>query len=91
MTSKDRTESYVGLTGTTFKERFRNHEADLRKSTSKPCKLVNYVINLKEINIEFSIKWSILTIFSHHQPMYLCINFIFYTIQNYVHSIQGQN
>ena len=82
--SKERTESYVGLTGTTFKERWRNHEADFKKIDSKVCKLVKYVRSLREKNIEYNIKWSILTRAKQFSPITnvcnLCINEKFYIL-----------
>ena len=41
-------ESYIGLTGTTFKERWRNHMADIKKPDNKPCQLVKYIKILRE-------------------------------------------
>ena len=59
--SLNRIETYVGLSSTTFKERWRNHKADFKKSNTKPCQLVKYVKNLTDKNVDFDINWSIVT------------------------------
>ena len=72
------TESYIGLTGTTFKERYRNHMSDIKKSESKPCQLVKYVKNLEEQKEKYNINWSVLTKATQFSPITnicnLCIN-----------------
>lgn len=53
--------SYIGLSETPFKVRFRNHTKDFKhKKYSKSTELSKYIWSLKESNIEPSIRWSIL-------------------------------
>ena len=60
--STDRSEeTYIGLTGTTFKERLANHKASHKNpDLQKSCKLANYVWKIKEKKIKYDITWKIL-------------------------------
>ena len=59
-------------------------EADLKKNYSKPCKLVKNIRRLREKNIEYNIKWSILIRAKQFSPITnvcnLCINEKFYIL-----------
>ena len=56
-----KTETYIGLTSTKFKERLGNHNASFKhKEKAKGCKLAQHAWKLKEKNIQFSISWKIL-------------------------------
>ena len=48
VTAEGTEESYIGLTGTTFKERWRNHKADFSNSKNSTCQLVKHVRQLSE-------------------------------------------
>ena len=52
--------NYFGLTGHTFKERYRNHKYDLAHRESKGTTLSNKVWQLRDANKKFTIKWSII-------------------------------
>ena len=53
---------YIGLSGTSFKERYNNHKRDFRKkSYEKSIELSKYIWRLKESGIEFTIHWKILS------------------------------
>ena len=50
---------YFGLTGATFKERYRNHIRDFKQEKYENCtELAKYIWQLKRSNINFSIKYS---------------------------------
>ena len=52
---------YVGLTDNTFKTRYNNHTASFRQASKRSStELSKYIWDLKEKNIEYSIKWNIL-------------------------------
>ena len=54
-------ETYIGLTDNQFKTRYRNHTSSFRNASYKnSTELSKYVWQLKDSNIQFSIKWSIL-------------------------------
>ena len=54
------TKCYFGLTGTSFKERFRNHTRDFtHKQYIKSTELSKYIWDLKEARITPIVKWSI--------------------------------
>ena len=58
----DPKQTYIGLTGCTFKERHRNHTMSFRhKSKRKATELSNFIWELKERNIEYSIAWKVMT------------------------------
>ena len=77
-------ESFIGLTATSFKERWRNHMASIKKSENNPCQLVKHVKKLKEKNICYIINWEILTTatpFSQISNVFnLCINEKYYIL-----------
>ena len=77
--STSKTESYIGLTSTTFKARLANHTASIKnKKYEKSCKLAQHVHNLKDKNIEFNITWKIMCRASTFSPISkvcnLCVN-----------------
>ena len=52
---------YIGLTDTTFKERYYNHTASFRHCTKRQnTELSKHIWRLKDNNINYSIKWTIL-------------------------------
>lgn len=62
VTTDERTETYVGLTENEFKTRYRNHTTSFRNEKKKNAtELSKYIWSLKDNNIEFTLKWSILT------------------------------
>ena len=61
VTSASKTETYVGLTATEFKARFRNHQVSFNNETHKnDTELSKHVWQLKNKEQHFSIKWRIL-------------------------------
>ena len=53
-------EMYVGLTATDFKDRLANHKSSFKtKSESSATELSKYVWQLKEKNLNYSMKWNI--------------------------------
>ena len=61
MTTKDKSESYVGLTATEFKSRWRNHQASFKNEQRKnDTELSKYVWELKSRIENFVIKYKII-------------------------------
>jgi hypothetical protein len=60
---------YIGLTSTTFKERLGNHTASFKhKIKSNSTELSKFVWSLKQQNINYDIKWSIIQRASPYNP-----------------------
>ena len=53
-------ESYVGLTGNSFKDRITKHRKSFRDRTYHKNSLSNYIWKLKDENKQFQIAWKIL-------------------------------
>ena len=61
VTAADKTETYVGLTSTEFKARFRNHQVSFNKEARKnDTELSKHIWQLKSKEQRFTIKWKIL-------------------------------
>ena len=61
VTSDKTTKHYVGSTGNTFKERYRNHKSSFNNTNKRhTTELANYIWNLKDNNTDFKIEWEIL-------------------------------
>ena len=59
--SASKTETYVGLTATEFKARFRNHQVSFNNETRKnDTELGKHIWQLKSKEQHFTIKWKIL-------------------------------
>ena len=78
-------ETYIGLTGDTFKSRFNNHTSSFRhRDKMSATELSKYIWELKDANTEFSLSWRIVA----RAPAYsnatnrcnLCITEKFYII-----------
>ena len=55
------TKNYIGLTETTFKTRYAGHKSSFKhRDQSKSTELSKYIWQLKDNNINFNIKWSII-------------------------------
>ena len=54
------TQTYTGVTGNTFKERYSKHNSDfnLEKNRSKTT-LANHIWTLKDANKQYEVKWSL--------------------------------
>ena len=71
VTRKDnnKKETYIGMTDTTFKERYYNHTSSFRKNEAKHrTTLSHYVWKLKNNNIEHNITWKIITKKKSYSP-----------------------
>ena len=56
-----KSESYVGLCSTTFKDRYRNHTNSFKhQKKSNETMLSNHIWDLKNKNIDFQVTWKIL-------------------------------
>jgi hypothetical protein len=53
--NKNDTRHYIGMTATTFKERYANHTSSFRNKTE----LSKHIWKLKENNEDYTIKWSL--------------------------------
>ena len=61
VTTRDRKETYIGLTATQFKARYSNHLKSFRHEKRRnDTELSNHLWQLKEANKEFDITWKIL-------------------------------
>ena len=55
------TETYIGLTETTFKARFANHKQSFEKESMKSAtELSKYIWTLKQKNLPYNIEWKIM-------------------------------
>ena len=62
-------ETYIGLTSKTFKERWNNHKTSFRLENHKnESKLSTYIWELKEQNVNFEIRWKIKARTSAYSP-----------------------
>jgi hypothetical protein len=61
VSTDNKSETYVGLTSTTFKARYNNHKYSFNHTSKRAAtELSNYIWSLKDNNIPYNIKWSIL-------------------------------
>ena len=61
VTSEEGSETYIGLTDTDFKSRFRNHKQSFKKQMySTQAELSKYVWELKQKNIQHRTTWTII-------------------------------
>ena len=77
-------ETYTGLTAKTFKERFYGHNGNINNRDQTGTKLSQYIWDLKDNNIPFTTKWSILAKASTFNPVTkkcrLCLKEIYYIL-----------
>ena len=75
-------ETYTGLAGGTFKQRFYGHNASFNNRRNKQTTLSNYVWELKDNNIPFEVNWTILAKARKFNPVTnkcrLCLKEIYY-------------
>ena len=65
---------YFGLADTPFKERYRNHTRDFKHENYENCtELAKYIWQLKQSNINFSIKYSIASKVSGNPSSVICL------------------
>ena len=58
VTTGDKKETYIGLTATQFKGRYRNHLMSFRHEKRRnETELIKHLLHLKEANKEFDITW----------------------------------
>ena len=62
VTSNNEIKEYIGSTGNTFKSRWYNHNHSVNNYKENGTELAKYIWFLKNNNIEYDIKWSII----HH-------------------------
>ena len=61
ITTRDKKETYIGLTATQFKARYRNHLMSFRHEKRRnETELSKHLWQLKEANKEFDVTWKIL-------------------------------
>ena len=60
--SEDKVETYIGLSATSFKDRYSNHTSSFRTRNPKnSTTLSKYVWGLQDANIEYELKWKIIS------------------------------
>ena len=84
-TTTNKSETYIGLTGDSFKTRYGNHKKSFNHEKYKSdTELSNHVWKLKKENIEFTIKWRIIDRGKLFNPVskicQLCVREKFYLI-----------
>jgi hypothetical protein len=85
VTSEGKEETYVGVTATTFKSRLANHKASFKAEQKRnSTELSKHIWNLKDKNLNYAIKWRILSRASHYsnttKRCNLCITEKFYIL-----------
>ena len=78
VTSEGKEETHVGVTATTFKSRLASHKASFEAEQKRnSTELSKHIWNLKDKNLNYAIKWRILSRASHYsiynkemQPMH---------------------
>ena len=55
-----KTETYVGLCATTFKDRYRNHKSSFKHQKNSNTTLSRHIWDLKSKNIDYQVTWKIL-------------------------------
>ena len=83
--TESNTETYIGLTGNTFKERFTQHKCSFNNlKYSHDTTLSKYIWKLKEEQVNFEISWSIVCKSRAYSPASgkcnLCITEIYYIL-----------
>ena len=67
VTCGNKVETYVGLTATSFKSRYANHKASFNiESKRNATELSKHIWDLKDNNLDYAIKWSILCRAPHY-------------------------
>ena len=85
VTSNNKEETYVGITATSFKARFANHKASFKsKQKRNNTELSKHIWELKDNNLNYAIKWKILSRASHYsnktKKCNLCLSEKFYIL-----------
>ena len=89
-TTSGKTETYTGLTGRSFIDRYKEHEKDFEKNSNKTStKLSSHVWELKDRGLNYKISWTILDRAPTYNPVtkkcILCLKekyYIMYTKNN---------
>ena len=69
VTSEGGNETYIGITDTEIKSRFRNHKQSFEKKYANQTELSKYVWELKRKKIEYQITWKIIDKASSYSPI----------------------
>jgi hypothetical protein len=82
-TASNHVETYTGMTGREFKDRWREHKSDIRNSKEKQKnRLSTHTWKLKYKNIDFDAKWNIIERASDYNPIThtcrVCLKEFFY-------------
>lgn len=85
VTCGNTTETYVGLTATSFKSRYANHKASFKTETKRNAtELSKHIWYLKDNNLNYAIKWNLLCRAPHYSNITkrcnLCIEEKFYIL-----------
>ena len=82
-TENGKSESYIGLTSRTFKDRYTKHRSSINNENSKQkTTLSKYIWDLKRRNVNFELKWKIISKAKPYSPSSkcceLCLREIYY-------------
>ena len=79
-------ETYTGLTAGTFKRRYYGHNSSFNNRDSRQTTLSRHCWNLKDNNIQFDRKWTILAHAKAYNPVTkvcrLCLKEVYYILYN---------
>ena len=77
-------QTYTGLAGGTFKSRFYGHNSDFNNRSNTGTKLSQHIWELKDNNVPYDIKWSILAKANTFNPVTkkcrLCLKEVYYIL-----------
>ena len=69
-TASGNVETYTGMTGREFKDRWREHKYDIRNPSDKQkTRLSTHTWKLKDKSIDFDVKWSLIEHASDYNPI----------------------
>ena len=71
-TVSGKSESYVGLTSKSFKDRFTKHKASIRNENYLPTSLSKHIWNLKRRHVNFELSWRIISKAKPYSPSSKC-------------------
>ena len=60
VSTRNRTKIYIGSTGNNFKSRYYSHKFSFKHRGSNETELSKYIWSLKDKNVDFDLKWTIL-------------------------------
>ena len=81
-TNSDTSESYIGLTSKSFKDRYTKHRGSIRNENYLPTSLSKHIWDLKRRQVNFELSWRIIAKATPYSPSSkcceLCLKEIYY-------------